>query len=144
MMNELFSLQGRTALITGGSRGIGNMIATAFSLGAPRSTFLRAKRLPATRPPPNCPGRRRNLRLPAAGRLYGGGLHGWPQRTPKHEPKLDILVNNAGAAWEPTFDAFPESGWDKVMDLNLKSPFFLTQALDGALRPPPAPSSQPT
>jgi 2-deoxy-D-gluconate 3-dehydrogenase len=49
------------------------------------------------------------------------------------EPKLDILVNNAGAAWGATFDEFPESGWDKVLNLNLKSPFFLTQALHGAL-----------
>ena len=50
------------------------------------------------------------------------------------EPKLDILVNNAGAAWLAPFDEFPESGWDKVVDLNLKSPFFLTQALAPALR----------
>jgi 2-deoxy-D-gluconate 3-dehydrogenase len=49
------------------------------------------------------------------------------------EPKLDILVNNAGAAWGAPFEEFPESGWDKVMNLNLKSPFFLTQALHGAL-----------
>jgi NAD(P)-dependent dehydrogenase (short-subunit alcohol dehydrogenase family) len=51
-----------------------------------------------------------------------------------HEPSLDILVNNAGAAWGAPFDDFPESGWDKVVDLNLKAPFFLTQALAGALR----------
>ncbi len=50
------------------------------------------------------------------------------------EPKLDILVNNAGAAWGAAFDEFPESGWDKVLNLNLKSPFFLTQALHGALK----------
>jgi NAD(P)-dependent dehydrogenase (short-subunit alcohol dehydrogenase family) len=50
------------------------------------------------------------------------------------EPKLDILVNNAGAAWLEKFDQFPEKGWDKVLDLNLKTPFFLTQALAGALR----------
>ncbi|MGI9168575.1 MAG: SDR family oxidoreductase, partial [Caulobacteraceae bacterium] len=49
------------------------------------------------------------------------------------EPKLDILVNNAGAAWGAPFEDFPESGWDKVLALNLKSPFFLTQALHGAL-----------
>jgi NAD(P)-dependent dehydrogenase (short-subunit alcohol dehydrogenase family) len=46
---------------------------------------------------------------------------------------LDILVNNAGAAWGGTIEEFPESGWDKVMDLNVKSPFFLTQALLGSL-----------
>ena len=47
---------------------------------------------------------------------------------------LDILVNNAGAAWGEAFDSFPEKGWDKVVDLNLKTPFFLTQALAGPLR----------
>ena len=47
---------------------------------------------------------------------------------------IDILVNNAGAAWGAPFDEFPESGWDKVLNLNLKSPFFLTQALHGALK----------
>src|SRR5947208_470885 len=51
----------------------------------------------------------------------------------KREPKLDILVNSAGGAWGADFDEFPESGWDKVLNLNLKSPFFLTQALHGAL-----------
>ena len=56
------------------------------------------------------------------------------RRPRQHEPKLDILVNNAGAAWGAEFDDFPESGWDKVMDLNLKSPFFLTQALAAPLR----------
>ncbi len=52
----------------------------------------------------------------------------------KHEKTLDILVNNAGAAWGADFDEFPETGWDKVMDLNVKTPFFLTQALHGALK----------
>jgi 2-deoxy-D-gluconate 3-dehydrogenase len=52
----------------------------------------------------------------------------------KLEPKLDILVNNAGAAWGAEFDEFPESGWDKVMDLNVKSLFFLTKALAAPLR----------
>lgn len=52
----------------------------------------------------------------------------------RHESTLDILVNNAGAAWGEDFDAFPESGWDKVVDLNLKSPFFLTKALIAPLR----------
>ena len=46
----------------------------------------------------------------------------------EHEDHLDVLVNNAGAAWGAGFEEFPESGWDKVMDLNVKAPFFLTQA----------------
>ena len=52
----------------------------------------------------------------------------------KREAKLDILVNNAGAAWGAQFDEFPENGWDKVMNLNLKTPFFLTKALAALLR----------
>src|SRR3546814_10697916 len=52
----------------------------------------------------------------------------------EHESRLDILVNNAGAAWGEPFEDFPEAGWDKVMDLNVKSPFFLTQALHPALK----------
>ena len=50
------------------------------------------------------------------------------------EPGLDILVNNAGAAWGAPLADFPENGWDKVVDTNLKAPFFLTQALLPALR----------
>jgi NAD(P)-dependent dehydrogenase (short-subunit alcohol dehydrogenase family) len=45
------------------------------------------------------------------------------------EPQLDILVNNAGATWGEPIEMFPEGAWDKVMDINVKSPFFLTQAL---------------
>jgi len=52
----------------------------------------------------------------------------------EREQALDILVNNAGAAWGESFDTFPEKGWDKVVDLNLKTPFFLTQALHESLR----------
>ncbi|GAA0995507.1 SDR family oxidoreductase [Acrocarpospora macrocephala] len=52
----------------------------------------------------------------------------------RHESRLDILVNNAGAAWGAPFEEFPESGWDKVADLNLKAPFFLTQRLLPMLR----------
>ena len=48
--------------------------------------------------------------------------------------KLDVLVNNAGAAWGESFETFPEAGWDKVMNLNVKSIFFLTQAMHGLLK----------
>lgn len=46
-----------------------------------------------------------------------------------NEDQLDILINNAGVSWGAALEEFPEKGWDKVMDLNVKSPFFLTQAL---------------
>ena len=62
------------------------------------------------------------------------GVEGLAAAFAAREDKLDILVNNAGAAWGETFDTFPEKGWDKVVDLNLKTPFFLTQALIRQLR----------
>ena len=62
------------------------------------------------------------------------GVKGLVDAYSRHEKTLDILVNNAGAAWGAPYDEFPESGWDKVVDLNLKAPFFLTQALTPMLR----------
>ena len=52
----------------------------------------------------------------------------------EREKSLDILVNNAGTGWSAEFDDFPEGGWDKVMDINVKSLFFLTQQLAPLLR----------
>src|SRR5690606_14977119 len=63
------------------------------------------------------------------------GCHALTDAVKKSESKLDILVNNAGAAWGADSLEFPEHGWDKVMDLNVKSPFFLTQSLHPLLKP---------
>lgn len=132
-MNDLFSLQGRTALITGGSRGIGRMIAAGFLAQGAR-VYISARKAAA------CDQTARELAslghcvsLPADVSTLEGA-RGLAAAYGAHEPQLDILVNNAGAAWGAPFDEFPESGWDKVMDLNLKTPFFLTQALITALR----------
>ncbi|QUD87172.1 SDR family NAD(P)-dependent oxidoreductase [Phenylobacterium montanum] len=134
MTKDLFSLEGRVALVTGGSRGIGKMIAAGYVAQG-------AKVYVSSRKPGPCDETAAEL---SAG---GGTCISLPQdvstvegcralaaRFAEHEPKLDILVNNAGAAWGAAFDEFPESGWDKVMNLNVKSPFFLTQALHPQLR----------
>ena len=133
MIKNLFSLEGRVALVTGGSRGIGRMIAEGFLMQG-------AKVYISSRKADQCDA--------AAAELSAGGgtcislpqdissvagCEALTERLVAREPRLDILVNNAGAAWGAPFDDFPESGWDKVMNLNLKSPFFLTQALHGAL-----------
>jgi NAD(P)-dependent dehydrogenase (short-subunit alcohol dehydrogenase family) len=133
-MRNLFSLEGRTALVTGGSRGIGKMIAAGFIAHGAR-VYISSRKAEA------CEAAAKELSagggtcipLPidvssVAGAKALAAAYG------KHEKKLDILVNNAGAAWLEKFDAFPEKGWDKVMDLNVKAPFFLTQALHGLLR----------
>ncbi|MGZ5923253.1 MAG: SDR family oxidoreductase [Rhizomicrobium sp.] len=133
MLRNLFSLEGRTALVTGGSRGIGKMIAEGF-LHQGAKVYISARKggaLDETARELSKIGPCVPLVMNASG---ADGAKAMADAYLKHEKSLDILVNNAGAAWGADFDEFPESGWDKVMDLNLKTPFFLTQALHGALR----------
>ena len=133
-MVDLFSLKGRTALVTGGSRGIGKMIAQGFIAQGAR-VYISSRKAEA-------------CERTAAELSEGGGAciplpmdvstvegaKALATAYGSHEAKLDILVNNAGAAWLAEFDSFPEKGWDKVMNLNVKAPFFLTQALHAALK----------
>src|SRR3546814_7260239 len=128
---RLFRLDGRVALVTGGSRGIGRMIAAGF-LAQGATVYISSRKADA---------------CVEAAKELGGKCIALPQdvstvagckalaaQLAEHESRLDILVNNAGAAWGEPFEDFPEAGWDKVMDLNVKSPFFLTQALHPALK----------
>jgi NAD(P)-dependent dehydrogenase (short-subunit alcohol dehydrogenase family) len=138
-MEDLFSLKGRVALITGGSRGIGRMIAEGFLLAGVK-TYISARKaeaLVATARELSKLGTCIALPLDASG---SDGARKMADAYLAREKKLDILVNNAGAAWGAPFDEFPESGWDKVMDLNVKTPFFLTQALHSALKAAASPA----
>jgi NAD(P)-dependent dehydrogenase (short-subunit alcohol dehydrogenase family) len=136
MFEDLFSLRARVALVTGGSRGIGKMIAAGFlSQGAARVYITARKAGP-------CEATARELTAVHHGECVAlpidisgmAGIEMLAAEIKGREPKLDILVNNAGAAWGADFDEFPESGWDKVMNLNLKTPFFLSKALAASLR----------
>ena len=133
MRNDLFSLVGKVALVTGGSRGIGRMIAEGFLMHGAKVYISSRKAGPCDETAAELSkGGGECISLPQDVSTVDGA-RALAARITTLEPRLDILVNNAGAAWMADFDAFPESGWDKVMDLNLKSPFFLTQALHGAL-----------
>jgi NAD(P)-dependent dehydrogenase (short-subunit alcohol dehydrogenase family) len=132
-MNDLFSLRGRSALITGGSRGIGRMIATGFLAHGARVYISARKAEACDRAAAELSALGPCVSLPADVSTLEGA-QALAAAYAAREPALDILVNNAGAAWGAPFDEFPEKGWDKVVDLNLKSPFFLTQALLAPLR----------
>ena len=134
-LNDLFSIKGKTALVTGGSRGIGEMIAAGF-LANGAKVYISA--------------RKADICAATANRLseaYGGecialtadlsqlaGVESLTKQLSERESTLDILVNNAGASWGAPLELFPEVGWDKVMDTNVKGVFFLTQKLLPLLR----------
>lgn len=133
--DDIFSIRGKVALVTGGSRGIGEMIAAGF-LAAGARVYISSRKADV------CDATAERL-----AKTYGGtcislpadlsqmsGIESLAARLAEKESKLDILVNNAGAAWGAPIEAFPEVGWDKVMDTNVKGVFFLTQKLLPLLR----------
>ncbi len=127
-MKDLFNLKGRVAVVTGGSRGIGEMIATGFVSNGVK-TYISSRKAAA------CAATA--ARLSESGDCISipadlssmEGVQYLAEQIGKREDQLDILVNNAGATWGEPIEDFPESGWDKVMAINLKAPFFLTKAL---------------
>lgn len=127
-MKQLFDLEGRVALVTGGSRGIGEMIATGFVANGVR-TYISSRKADA------CDATAE--RLSASGECISipadlsstDGIDYLAAELAGREERLDILVNNAGAVWGESIDEFPEGGWDKVLTINLKSPFFMTRRL---------------
>ncbi|MDB5957860.1 SDR family oxidoreductase [Ramlibacter sp.] len=133
MLKDLFSLEGRVALVTGGSRGIGRMIATGL-LHQGAKVYLTARKAPA------CEAAAAELSAigPCTALAFDvssvEGARSLAAEIARREGALHILVNNAGAAWGEEFDTFSEAGWDKVVDLNMKAPFFLTQALHESLK----------
>lgn len=134
MFENLFSLEGRVALVTGGSRGIGKMIAAGF-LAQGAKVYISSRKADQCNAAAEelSQGNGRCISLPMDLSTVDG-CKALTEELKSREDRLDILVNNAGAAWGADFEEFPEHGWDKVMDLNLKSPFFLTQALHGMLK----------
>jgi NAD(P)-dependent dehydrogenase (short-subunit alcohol dehydrogenase family) len=127
-VQDLFSLKGKVALVTGGSRGIGLMIARGY-LESGAKVYISSRKKEV------CDETAR--RLSEIGECVSipadlssvEGCHALADELKRREPKLHILVNNAGAAWGAALEEFPEAGWDKVMDTNVKGVFFLTQRM---------------
>jgi len=129
-INDLFSVEGKIALVTGGSRGIGEMIAAGY-LANGAKVYISSRKAEA------CDATAERLMAEYGGECVSvpadlSGLEGIDAlvaEISKHEDHVDILVNNAGVSWGAPIAEFPEKGWDKVMDTNVKGVFFLIQQL---------------
>ena len=134
MIESLFSMQNKICVVTGGSRGLGAFMAQGFLEAGAKRVYITARKAEAC--------------ITAAKELsqYGEciaipsdiatseGLQTLVTELMSREQHIDVLVNNAGTGWGAPFGQFPEKGWDKTMDINAKSPFFLTQALAPLLK----------
>ena len=127
-MENLFNLKGKIALVTGGSRGIGAMIAEGFVRNGVKTYISSRKSDPCDKKAKELSKYGECISIPAD-LTDMNEMEKLVTKIKDKETKLNILVNNAGAAWGASFDDFPEIGWDKVMDTNVKSVFFLTQKL---------------
>ncbi|NQY90651.1 MAG: SDR family oxidoreductase [Deltaproteobacteria bacterium] len=127
-MKDLFSVAGKTALVTGGSRGIGLMIARGLVEAGARVYISSRKADVCERVAAELSEFGECFALPADCGTEQG-CNGLAAELVEREKELNILVNNAGANWGAPMEDFPDSGWDKVLALNVKAVFQLTRAL---------------
>ena len=128
---DLFNVSNKVVVVTGGSRGIGEMITSGF-LANKSKVYITARKEEALVKKAEELSQKYDCEcIPVNGDISNiEGIDALVKFLNDAEPDgIDYLINNAGAAWGAKYDDFPESGWDKVIDLNLKTPFFLTQKL---------------
>jgi len=132
-LGNLFGLDGKVAVVTGGSRGIGFMIASGLVANGVRVyiTARKADQCDAAAAELSQHGECHSI---PADLSTSDGVASFVAALTEREDRLDILVNNAGAAWGAPLGEFPEIGFDKVLDINVKAPFMLTQALLAQLK----------
>lgn len=127
-MKDLFNVEGKVALVTGGSRGIGAMIAEGFVKNGVKTYITSRKSEQCNQKADDLSKFGECISIPA-NLTDMNEMDKLVNHIKKNEKQFNFLINNAGAAWGASFDEFPENGWDKVMDTNVKSVFFLTQKL---------------
>ena len=129
-MQDLFSVKDKVVVVTGGSRGIGEMIAAGY-LANGAKVYITSRKAAV------CDATAARLAADYSGECISipadmaslESIEGFVSTLREHETHVDVLVNNAGVAWGAPLEEFPEMGWDKVMDTNVKGVFFLTQKL---------------
>lgn len=131
-IQSLFSLDGRIALVTGGSRGIGKMFVEGLLAAGCARVYISARKVEQMQETIAEFGEDKVIGIPADLSQMDGIQH-LADEMASREDRLDILINNAGAAWGQPYLEFSEAGWDRTMDLNVKTPFFLTQKLHNLL-----------
>ncbi|GAA4581835.1 SDR family oxidoreductase [Planotetraspora phitsanulokensis] len=125
----LFSVEGKTVVVTGGSRGIGRMIAAGF-VDAGATVYISSRKkdeLEATAAELGCQAVQADLSTPE-------GVETLVEAVSAREDRLDVLVNNAGASWGAPLEEYPEHAFDKLWNINVKGVFFLTQRFLPLLR----------
>ena len=127
-INKLFSVDGKTAVVTGGSRGIGKMIAEGYVENGVK-TYITARKAEACQQTAEELSKKGECIAFPADLSSKEGRDSFVQELKSRENSLDILVNNAGAAWGATFEEYPDEGYDKVMDINVRAIFMLTRDL---------------
>jgi NAD(P)-dependent dehydrogenase (short-subunit alcohol dehydrogenase family) len=127
-VKDLFSIEGKVALVTGGSRGIGLMIARGYVEAGAKVYISSRKKEVCDRAAAELSEIGPCISIPADLSTTEGCKH-LAEELSGREPALNVLVNNAGAAWGAPLEEYPEAGFDKVMDTNVKGVFFLTQYL---------------
>ena len=127
-MKDLFNVEGKVALVTGGSRGIGAMIAEGFVKNGVKTYITSRKSEQCNKKADELSKFGECISIPAD-LTDMNEMDKLVNYIKENEKQFNFLINNAGAAWGASFDDFPENGWDKVMDTNVKSVFFLTQKL---------------
>ncbi len=127
-MTDLFAVDGRTVLVTGGSRGIGLMIARGFVEAGARVYVSSRKQEACDRTAAELSELGDCRSLPADVSTEAGARELAAALTAR-EPQLHVLVNNAGANWGAPFAEYPDAAWDKVLALNVKAVFHLTRLL---------------
>jgi len=127
-IENLFSIENKVAVVTGGSRGIGEMITSGFLANGVK-VYISARKAPALIDKAKELSEKYGIDcIPVPCDLSSmEGINEFVGIIEKKEEGIDFLINNAGAAWGEPLESFSEKGWDKVMDLNVKSIFFLTQ-----------------